>query len=254
MLHVTLTRRFALASNSLFGKQNSNIVYSNEKFFPFANAKRFNAHFYNGKVSETPMENYSWCKHNDNRKLMCKTTLNERRYSLIRFYSGDPSVKFLSGGQSTSFEDNAVRDNDKFLTKVITRLKEDNGIDVCVIETSEERRKYADYVVVVGGRSTRHLKAMTSHIHQQFKKDYPEKSVIVTGLNSKDWMIVDFGSVVIHLFLPEIREKYELEKLWSLGPEHDEQYQEMLADDRYAELVKNAKLEDFLSMKSPVNR
>jgi hypothetical protein len=53
------------------------------------------------------------------------------------------------------------------------------------------------------------------------------------------------GSVVIHLFLPEIREKYELEKLWSLGPEHDGQYQEMLADDRYAEMVRNAKLEDF---------
>ena len=191
------------------------------------------------------MENYSFCKHNDNMKLMCKTALNERRNAVIRFYSGDPSVKFLSGGKSTYFEDNAVYDNDKFLSKVINQLREDNGIDVCVIETSEERRKYADYVIVVSGRSTRHLKAMTNHIHQQFKKDYPEKSVIVTGLNSEDWMIVDFGSIVIHLFLPEIREKYELEKLWSVGPEHDEQYQEMLTDDRYAEMVKNAKLEDF---------
>ena len=73
-------------------------------------------------------------------------------------------------------------------------------------------------------------------------------------LRSKFWLIGEWsfnklylftGSIVIHLFLPEIREKYELEKLWSLGPEHDEQYQEMLEDDRYAEMVKNAKLQDF---------
>ena len=162
-----LTRRLALASNNLLGKQISKVLNTNEKLFPFVSAKGFNAHFYNGKVAETPIEYHSSCKHNHNTKLMCKATLNKWRYSLIRFYSRDPSVKFLSGGKSTYFEDNAVHDNNKFLSKVINQIKEDNGIDVCVIETSEERRKYADYVVVVSGRSTRHLKAMTNHIHQQ---------------------------------------------------------------------------------------
>lgn len=58
-------------------------------------------------------------------------------------------------------------------------------------------------------------------------------------------MFLYAGSVVIHLFLPDVRNKYQLEKLWSLGPEHDEQYQKMLKDDLDADMFRNAKLEDF---------
>lgn len=240
-----LTRRLVLASNCHLSKQISNILYRRGKSILLCSVNGLNAYFYTGKVAESPIECHFLCQNNIKLKTMPITALNKRSNMLNRFYSGDPNITFLSGGKSQHFEDNTVYDEDKLLNKVIDQLKGDNGSDISVIETSEERRKYADYVVVVSGRSTRHLKAMTNHIHQQSKKDFPEKHVIVTGLDSDDWMIVDFGSIVIHLFLPEIREKYELEKLWSLGPEHDEQYQEMLEDDRYAEMVKNAKLQDF---------
>ena len=91
----------------------------------------------------------------------------EKWKPLHRFYSGDASVTFLSGGKSKYFESNALYGEDKVLNTVVEQLQDDNGIDICVIETSEERQKYADYVVVVSGRSTRHLKAMTNHIYQQ---------------------------------------------------------------------------------------
>ena len=95
------------------------------------------------------------------------TAVKEWKWTLNRFYSGDPNVTFLSGGKSKDFDENASYDADKLLNSVTGQLKEDNGVDICVIETCEDRRKYADYVVVVSGRSSRHLKAMTNHLHQQ---------------------------------------------------------------------------------------
>ncbi len=165
---VMLMRKLILATNCLLNKQISNISYRHHGkrilLSVLCSGNDLNAHFYTGKVAEKPMVYHSSFLHNNK---LCNTALNKRRNTLNRFYSGDPSITFLSGGKSKYFEDSAVYDEDRLLNKVTDQLKEDNGIDICVIETSEERRKYADYVVVVSGRSTRHLKAMTSHIHQQ---------------------------------------------------------------------------------------
>ena len=162
-----LTRRLVLASNCHLSKQISNILYRRGKSILLCSVNGLNAYFYTGKVAESPIECHFLCQNNIKLKAMPITALNKRSYMLNRFYSGDPSITFLSGGKSQHFEDNTVYDEDKLLNKVIDQLKEDNGSDISVIETSEERRKYADYVVVVSGRSTRHLKAMTNHIHQQ---------------------------------------------------------------------------------------
>ncbi|XP_028393048.1 mitochondrial assembly of ribosomal large subunit protein 1-like [Dendronephthya gigantea] len=229
-----LTQRSFSALKTFLNKSVSNL-----------SRNRLNSSFSNENVWEMTFKYSPYCLNSIGVNTKPLTAFNTWRNTSNRFYSGDPSITFLSGGRSKHFEASAVYDEDKLLKNIVKQLKEDNGVDICVIETSEERRKYADYVVVVSGRSTRHLKAMTNHIHQKSKKDFAEKHVFVTGLDSNDWMIVDFNSIVIHLFLPEIREKYDLEKLWSLGPEQDKQYQEMLEDDRYAEMVKNAKLEDF---------
>lgn len=52
--------------------------------------------------------------------------------------------------------------------------------------------------------------------------------VIVEGEDCQDWMVVDIGNMVVHFFLPETREKYQLEKLWLLGPKHDDLTASML--------------------------
>ena len=86
-----------------------------------------------------------------------------------RYCQGSKVTLLLGNGESRPFFE-TVGQKDKSLIEVVEQLKEDHGVDICVIETSEERKKYADYVIVASGRTTRHLRAMTNHLYEQVQK------------------------------------------------------------------------------------
>ncbi|XP_033101374.1 uncharacterized protein LOC117104623 [Anneissia japonica] len=114
------------------------------------------------------------------------------------------------------------------IQEIVDLLKEENVADLCVIQLPKKMR-YVDYMVLVTGRSTRHLKAMAQHLNQKYKEMKAEYHSYLTieGKDSTDWMCIDFGNIVVHFMLEEAREIYELEKLWTLGPEFDDQSQRM---------------------------
>ncbi|XP_018596227.2 mitochondrial assembly of ribosomal large subunit protein 1 [Scleropages formosus] len=100
---------------------------------------------------------------------------------------------------------------------VVALLRQENAADVCVINVPKEM-KYVDYFVVVSGSSTRHLIAMAEYslkVYKSMKTD-ADPHVRIEGRNSEDWLCIDFGHIVVHFMLPETRELYELEKLWTL--------------------------------------
>ena len=72
----------------------------------------------------------------------------------------------------------------------------------------------ADYMVVASGASSRHVAAMAEHIECKLKQN---KVVILgqEGLNQADWVLIDANDVIVHLFRPEVREFYGLERMWA---------------------------------------
>jgi len=73
-----------------------------------------------------------------------------------------------------------------------------------------------DYMVIATGTSTRHVASMAQHLRERIKaKGYAAPPV--EGLAQSDWVLIDAGDVVVHLFRPEIRRFYNLEKMWG-GP------------------------------------
>ncbi|KAG9476261.1 hypothetical protein GDO78_003036 [Eleutherodactylus coqui] len=118
---------------------------------------------------------------------------------------------------------------------LVNLLRQENGKDLCVIRIPPEMN-YVDYFVVVGGTSNRHLQAMAQYILKvhKFLKGENEAFVCLEGKNTDDWMCIDFGNIVVHFMLPETREAFELEKLWTLRS-HDDQLsqipQEILPSD-----------------------
>ncbi|XP_062956601.1 mitochondrial assembly of ribosomal large subunit protein 1 [Cynocephalus volans] len=120
---------------------------------------------------------------------------------------------------------------------LVSLLRQENARDICVIKVPPEM-KYTDYFVIGSGTSTRHLHAMAYYIVKMYKylKCKSEPHVKIEGKDTDDWLCVDFGSMVIHLMLPETREIYELEKLWTLRS----------YDDQLAQIAPETLPEDFI--------
>ncbi|XP_032339746.1 mitochondrial assembly of ribosomal large subunit protein 1 isoform X1 [Camelus ferus] len=120
---------------------------------------------------------------------------------------------------------------------LVSLLRQENARDICVIRVPPEM-KYTDYFVIGSGTSTRHLHAMAYYIVKTYKylKCKSEPHVKIEGKDTDDWLCVDFGSMVVHLMLPETRETYELEKLWTLRS----------YDDQLAQIAPETLPEDFI--------
>ena len=73
----------------------------------------------------------------------------------------------------------------------------------------------ADYMVIATGGSDRHVGAMAEHLLRR-AREWDLGRCKVEGLNKRDWVLIDMGDIIVHLFRTEVREFYNLEKLWSI--------------------------------------
>ncbi|ACG76664.1 uncharacterized Iojap-like protein [Phenylobacterium zucineum HLK1] len=99
---------------------------------------------------------------------------------------------------------------------ILARLDEDKAQDVVLIDL-KGKSPVADALVVASGRSQRHVGAMADHLLRALKEAGYGKCR-VEGLPHADWVLIDTGDVIVHLFRPEVRAFYNLEKIWSVEP------------------------------------
>ncbi|XP_030012899.1 mitochondrial assembly of ribosomal large subunit protein 1 [Sphaeramia orbicularis] len=166
--------------------------------------------------------------------------ITKRCYSEL-YNENDKYVKSTSGAIQEELQEVEVEFSDDdprsqrsskafTLDVLVSLLQQENAVDICVIKVPEQI-KYAEYFVVVSGLSTRHLRAMALYaikVYKFLKKDQ-HSHVKIEGKDTDDWLCIDFGSMVVHFMLPETREVYELEKLWTLRS-YDEQLKNMPAE------------------------
>ncbi|MCA0448716.1 MAG: ribosome silencing factor [Proteobacteria bacterium] len=101
----------------------------------------------------------------------------------------------------------------KTVLKVVEKtLDDDKAADPVVIDLAG-RTPIADYMVVASGLSARHVQAMAEHLIKNLKEK-GLKSIRVEGVAQGDWVLIDGGDVIVHLFRPELRDHYGIEKMW----------------------------------------
>ena len=98
------------------------------------------------------------------------------------------------------------------LETVYNSLEDSKAEDIVTIDI-QEKSALGDYMIVATGRSQRHVSAISDHLLRALKKA-GAGSAKVEGLQSADWVLIDIGDIIIHIFRPEVREFYGLEKMW----------------------------------------
>jgi ribosome-associated protein len=98
---------------------------------------------------------------------------------------------------------------------VLTSLEDDKAEEILAIDI-RGKSSFADMLIIASGRSARHVGALADHVMRKLK-EAGVKDVRIEGLPQADWVLVDAGDVVIHLFRPEVRSFYNIEKIWTGG-------------------------------------
>ena len=98
------------------------------------------------------------------------------------------------------------------LSRVLASLDDDKAEDVVEIDL-RGRSDMADYMVICQGRSSRQVASMSEKLVDRLKQDLGIISKI-EGKETGDWVLIDTGDVIVHIFRPEVREFYQLEKMW----------------------------------------
>lgn len=118
--------------------------------------------------------------------------------------------------QTTSAQSDIVH-NDPVLALVLASLDDDQVQDLVTIDL-DGKSSIADFMVIGSGRSTRQVAAMAQKLGERLKQG-GFGSPRIEGLPAADWVLVDAGGVVVHLFRPEVRSFYNLERMWGFdGP------------------------------------
>lgn len=107
--------------------------------------------------------------------------------------------------------------SDAQLTRILSALEEDKAEEIVQIDL-RGKSAIGDYMIICSGRSSRQVTAIAEKLSERLKS---EMGVLtkVEGKDAGDWVLIDTGDVIVHVFRPEVREFYQLEKMWLQGHE-----------------------------------
>jgi ribosome-associated protein len=129
--------------------------------------------------------------------------------------SDRPATSQVSPVAGAMSADSQRAEADSLHALILHQLDEDQAQEVVSIPL-EGKSSIADFMVIASGRSTRQVASMAQKIGERVKREF-KINPRIEGLPAADWVLIDAGDVVIHLFRPEVRTFYNLERMWGFG-------------------------------------
>ena len=100
------------------------------------------------------------------------------------------------------------------LTKIVIKTLDQNKAQDIVSIDLKDKSSMADFMIIASGTSSRHIQSLSEQVLEKLK-DYGLKNSKIEGKDSNEWKLVDGIDLIVHIFHPEKRKFYELEKMWS---------------------------------------
>ncbi|MGI9410305.1 MAG: ribosome silencing factor [Hyphomicrobiaceae bacterium] len=104
------------------------------------------------------------------------------------------------------------QDSEALVQQILAWLDDAKAEDVISINL-DGKSSVADFMVIASGRSDRHVGAVADQIRRKLK-EHGQGNIRTEGAETCDWVLLDTGDIIIHVFRPEVREFYNLEKMW----------------------------------------
>ena len=149
------------------------------------------------------------------RTVCWRDTLEDDDLFLDTFAAGAAAGRVPMTAHKVTADGPGPNNGHSLLTAVLASLEDDKAEDVVQIDL-RGKSEIGDYMVIATGRSTRQVSAMAEKLVDRLKQSHGVQSR-VEGRETGDWVLIDAGDVIIHLFRPEVREFYQLEKMWLPG-------------------------------------
>lgn len=108
-----------------------------------------------------------------------------------------------------------VDKTEKFLNSIAQTIFDKNGSNIFALDLRGVT-DLADFMIIAEGNVDRHVRALARNVIEAAEA-VGEKPFLVEGEKSGDWIVIDFVDIIVHLFIPEVRQRYALEELWSEG-------------------------------------
>lgn len=118
--------------------------------------------------------------------------------------------------QVTGAQGGTTPEGQELLDQILTSLDDNKAEDVVTIDLAG-RSSVADHIVVASGRSTRQVSAIAENLIDSLKALTGTRAR-AEGLDTADWVLIDAGDVIVHIFRPEVRDFYQIEKMWLPAP------------------------------------
>ena len=113
-----------------------------------------------------------------------------------------------------------VKSVENALKTVLATLEDAKAENIIPIDL-QGRSALADHMVIASGRSHRHVAAVADYVMTALKA-ITDKPLRVEGLSGADWVLIDQGDIIVHIFRPEVRDFYSLEKIWLVTDDEDD--------------------------------
>ena len=107
-------------------------------------------------------------------------------------------------------------DQTERLKFIVNHLNEKKGINPLILDV-RAFSNVTDYLVIVDGLVNRHVSALGSTLAREMKEKFSERPLRLDGLASGEWILIDYSDIIVHVFMPGLRERYDLEQLWNEG-------------------------------------